>query len=135
MRVEKSTTDEVNDVLRVLGEKKREREGDGSGVHGGGVVSSEGVDFEEEVRRKDNEVLRRKAERARRREERKRRGGEEGGGSTHLSDLAEEKNAEEMGATGGDQPVADEGDADEDGGIHPDIAAMMGFSGFGGSRK
>jgi U4/U6.U5 tri-snRNP component SNU23 len=134
MRVEKSTTDEVSDVLRLLGEKKREREGDGSGVHGGGVVSSEGVDFEEAVRRKDNEALRRKAERARRREERKRREREEGD-STHLTSLGEEKNAEEIGAPEGDQPVEDEEEVDEDGGIHPDIAAMMGFSGFGGSRK
>ncbi|KAL3807431.1 hypothetical protein ACHAXA_003960 [Cyclostephanos tholiformis] len=136
MRVEKSTTEEVSDVLRVLAEKKREKEREGSGIHGGGAVASErALDFEEAVRRKDNEALRRKAERARRREERKRREREEAV-STHLLNLVEEKNAEAI-ASVGDQPVEDEDEeeVDEDGGIHPDIAAMMGFSGFGGSRK
>jgi U4/U6.U5 tri-snRNP component SNU23 len=135
MRVEKSTTEEVNGVLSRLAEKKREREGGGSGVHGGGALAlEEALDFEEVVRRKDDEALRRKAERARRREERKRKERDEGNGPL-LLDAAEDKNAEEIGAPVGDEPVKDEDEEDEVGGIHPDIAAMMGFSGFGGSKK
>ncbi len=135
MRIEKSTTEEVSDVLRGLAEKKREREGGGSGVHGGvDLASEEAVDFEEVVRRKDNEALQRKAERARRREERKRKEKEEGNGSL-LLDAVEGKNVDEIGAPVGDEPVNDDEEEDEDGGIHPDIAAMMGFSGFGGSKK
>ncbi|KAL3764067.1 hypothetical protein ACHAW5_010437 [Stephanodiscus triporus] len=136
MRVEKSTTEEVSGVLRGLAEKKRETEGRGSGFSGGDVIASgEALDFEEVVRRKDDEALRRKAERARRREERKRREREERNGSL-LLDVVEEKNAEEIEAQKGDEPVdEEEEEADEDGGINPDIAAMMGFSGFGGSKK
>jgi U4/U6.U5 tri-snRNP component SNU23 len=137
MRVEKSTTEEVSGVLRGLAEKKRETEGRGSGFNGGDAIASgEALDFEEVVRRKDDEALRRKADRARRREERKRREREERNGSL-LLDVVEGKNAEGIEAQEGDEPVDDEEEeeADEDGGINPDIAAMMGFSGFGGSKK
>jgi hypothetical protein len=57
MRVEKSTTNEVSDVLRLLGEKKWESEWDRSGIHSGGVVSSEGVDFKEAVRLAHNDNI------------------------------------------------------------------------------
>ncbi len=133
MRVEKSTTEEVSGVLRGLAEKKQEREGCGSVVHGGGALASEALDFEEVVRMKDNEALQRKAERARRREARKRKEKEERNGSL-LLDAVEDKNADHIGAPVGDEPVNDEEEEDEDGGIHPDIAAMMGFSGFGSKK-
>lgn len=108
MRVEKSTTEEVCDVLKGLAEKKREREGHNA-ITGGAENS---IDFENLVRRKDEEALKRKAERARKREERKRR------------EEVEENPVEELG-----EEVVEEED------MHPDLAAMMGFSGFGGSRK
>jgi hypothetical protein len=57
MRVEKSTTNEVSDVLRLLGEKKWEREWDRYGIHSGGVVSLEGVDFKEAVRLAHNDNI------------------------------------------------------------------------------
>lgn len=120
MRVEKSTTEEVSGVLKGLAEKKRERDG-----NKGGAESA--IDFEDVVRQKDEEALKRKAERARKREERKRREREE---SQEV--IIQEKNndAEENPAEEGD----DEEDVEEEG-MHPDLAAMMGFSGFGGSRK
>lgn len=63
-------------------------------------------DFEDAVKAKDEEALKRKAERARKREERKKR-------------LQE-----------AEEPAEEE--AEE---VHPDIAAMMGFAGFGGGNK
>ena len=74
MRVEKRTTDEVSGVLQGLAERKREREGSSSGVRGAAAATPAAIDFEDVVRKKDEEALRRKAERARRREERKRKG-------------------------------------------------------------
>ena len=132
MRVEKSTTEEVSGVLKGLADKKRESEV-GSGINGVGGAISESVDFEEMVRKKDEEALRRKAERARRREERKRK--ERGDADVVIgTNLEEEKQvtAEE------DNPAGNDGGEEEeveDGGIDPNLAAMMGFSGFGGSKK
>ena len=119
MRVEKSTTEEVSGVLKGLAEKKRERDG-----NKGGAESA--IDFEDVVRQKDEEALKRKAERARKREERKRREREES------QEVVQEKTND------AEQNPAEEGDEEEDieeEGMHPDLAAMMGFSGFGGSRK
>ena len=112
MRVEKSTTEEVSGVLKGLAEKKRESER---------PAIDNSVDFEDIVRQKDEEALKRKAERARKREERKRRER----GETGEKDVAPDNPAEEGGE---EEEVEKEG-------MHPDLAAMMGFSGFGGSQK
>ncbi|KAL7495308.1 hypothetical protein ACHAWT_003778 [Skeletonema menzelii] len=119
MRVEKSTTEEVSGVLKGLAEKRREREGNKSG-------SQSAIDFEDVIRQKDEEALKRKAARARKREERKRR---ERGESQQV--IVQEKNDNV------EQNPAEEGDEEEveEEGMHPDLAAMMGFSGFGGSQK
>lgn len=133
MRVEKSTVEEVGGVLKGLAEKKNSNN----------VEVVETVDFEEVVKAKEEEALRRKAERARRREERKKRAR---GESTHSDDREEE---ESNGNPAGENPVyeaenaedkedaggEDDEEEEECGGIDPNLAAMMGFSGFGGSRK
>ncbi|KAL7489940.1 hypothetical protein ACHAW6_015676 [Cyclotella cf. meneghiniana] len=133
MRVEKSTVEEVGCVLKGLAEKKNSNN----------VEVVETVDFEEVVKAKEEEALRRKAERARRREERKKRAR---GESTHTEDhdqeesdgnpagenhAYEKENTEEREDDGGE----DDEEEEECVGIDPNLAAMMGFSGFGGSRK
>mmetsp|Transcript_2165 Transcript_2165/g.3309 ORF Transcript_2165/g.3309 Transcript_2165/m.3309 type:complete len:277 (+) Transcript_2165:61-891(+) len=69
-------------------------------------LAAQQTNYEDVVKAKDDEALQRKAERARKREERKKR-------------LKEEAAEEEA----------------EAGGLDPDMAAMMGFSGFGGGNK
>jgi U4/U6.U5 tri-snRNP component SNU23 len=127
MRVEKSTTEEVSGVLKGLAEKKREREG--NNLMAGGVKNNT-IDFEDVVRKKDEEALKRKAERARKREERKRR---ERGEMQEL--VTQDRNDDvEENLAGGEEEDNEEEEVEEEG-MHPDLAAMMGFSGFGGSRK
>lgn len=133
MRVEKSTTDEVSGVLKGLADKKREREG-GSGLNGAGAAASDAVDFEDVVRKKDEEALQRKTERARRREERKRKEREGANGGPAQVKGVDEIAAEGKGATEADNPAGGE-EEEEEGALDPNLAAMMGFSGFGGSRK
>mmetsp|Transcript_8912 Transcript_8912/g.15736 ORF Transcript_8912/g.15736 Transcript_8912/m.15736 type:complete len:325 (-) Transcript_8912:131-1105(-) len=131
MRVEKSTTDEVSGVLQGLAEKKREREGS-IGIQGATAATPAAIDFEDVVRKKDEEVLRR---RARRREERKRKGKGEANGLGQFNVVAEGR-VEEKKVTEEDNPAGEEvEEEEEDGGIDPAFAAMMGFAGFGGSRK
>ena len=144
MRVEKSTTDEVSGVLSGLASKKREREkSSGSMLIGGSAVASEAVDFEDVVRKKDEEALRRKAERARRREERKRkeRGELNGNDSVQLQQAVlngTTNKDEEINKTAeGDNPAEgeEEEEEEEEGGIDPNMAALLGFAGFGSSKK
>ncbi|KAL9182515.1 hypothetical protein ACHAXT_013167 [Thalassiosira profunda] len=127
MRVEKSTTEEVSGVLKGLADKKREREGD---FANGGAVETEAVDFEDVVRKRDEEAVRRKEERRRKREERKRKERE---GSGQVEVVAEAPVEEE--AVAAENPAEEEEEEVEEGGVDPALAAMMGFSGFGGSRK
>jgi len=129
MRVEKSTTEEVSSILKGLADKKRERDGNNA------ITAP--IDFEDVVRQKDEEALKRKAERARKREDRKRR---EKGEAQEVMEQNETTDAGENRSAGdddaGENPA--EGDDDEEveeEGMHPDLAAMMGFSGFSGGRK
>ena len=142
MRVEKSTTDQVSGVLQGLADKKREREGNNRS----GPVALEPADFEDMVRKKDEEALQR---RARRREERKSKGKAEkanqnGTGQSLMAPAEELNSVEETQKTkeedSSNNPAADEEGAEEEeeieeGGMDPNLAAMMGFSGFGGSKK
>ncbi len=124
MRVEKSTTEEVSGVLKGLAEKKRERDGNNA------ITAP--IDFVDVVRQKDEEALKRKAERARKREERKQR---ERGEVQVVVEQGKnnDDDARENPAEGGDD---DDNEVEvEEEGMHPDLAAMMGFSGFGGGRK
>ena len=129
MRVEKSTAEEVGSVLKGLAEKK-------SSETGADVVDA--VDFEEVVKAKEEEALRRKQERARRREERKKRArGEMTNDEEDHNDGNDSKDnpADETPSNETENAQDDEEVDEEEGGIDPNLAAMMGFSGFGGSRK
>ena len=151
MRVEKSTTEEVSGLLKSLAEKKQ----GGNNNHdrsGGGGGDDDALDFEDVVRKKDEEALRRKDERAKRRLERKRN--EKGetinnivgsGAQIELEEGENRTNDAELGIppegiidnsnedhVGGEEDAEDE---DEVEGIDPSIAAMMGFTGFCGRRK
>jgi len=160
MRVEKSTVDEVSGVLKGLAEKKRE-EGNETGIGallgsnaGGGRGGNNGIgkdviDFEQVVKAKDEEALRRKAERARRREERKKREKQESveSGVYYVEEVREEEADEGNGANiegkqanpavneGEQQQEEEEDEEVDESGIDPNLAAMMGFSGFGGKKK
>jgi len=119
MRVQKSTTDEVSGVLQGLAKRKRDRENDPD------REMMEPVDFEEMIRNKDAKAAARKAERARRREERKRK--ERG----EIPDAPKP-------APPPPPPEVNDGSEEEgyeEGGIDPALAAMMGISGFGSSKK
>lgn len=109
MRVEKSTKSEVTSKLSLLAEEKRKGEltaaADGDNPVAEG--EDEGNAFEDAVRKKDEEALKRKAERARRKEERKKK----------------------------EQEEREEEEAELNGGLDPAMAAMMGFSGFGSTKK
>ena len=108
MRVEKSSKSQVAEKLAALAEgKRRASEAAVSLQENNPAVEDDSNEFEDAVRRKDEEALRRKAERERRREERKQK--------EH-----EEQEVEEEGLSGG---------------LDPAMAEMMGFSGFGGSKK
>lgn len=127
MRVQKSTTDEVSGVLQGLAKKKRDRENDPD------KGMTEPVDFEEMIRNKDAQAAARKAERARRREERKRK---ERGEIPDAPDPAAPPPPEvhDGPSSAGDNGGSGEEEYEE-GGIDPALAAMMGISNFGSSKK
>ena len=109
MRVEKSTKSEVTSKLSLLAEQKRKAELAAAVEDDNPAADGEdeGNAFEDAVRKKDEEALKRKAERARRKEERKKK----------------------------EQEEREEEEAELNGGLDPAMAAMMGFSGFGSSKK
>lgn len=115
MRVERSTKDQVSCRLATLAKEKKATKL---------LDDIEGREnFYDVVKAKDAEAKRRKEERARKRKERKLQKQKEERGEIEES-KKEEENAEEDGA--GEY---------EEGAIDPSLAAMMGFSGFGGGNK
>jgi len=153
MRVEQSTTAEVGNVLKSLAESEKMKQQQHQNFGSGAGLSTEdgGVDYEMVIRNKDEETQRRKADRARRREERKRREKQEKDGTSSSGLVIKEtrRSADEMIETAEelegqdkfckldekDDDDDDPADDDEyDSGINP-MAAMMGFTGFGGSKK
>jgi U4/U6.U5 tri-snRNP component SNU23 len=109
MRVEKSTKNQVTSRLSALAEVKRKAElaATTAALQGEDPAVDQVDEFENAVRRKDEEALQRKTERARRREERKKK----------------------------EQEEQDEEEEELSGCLDPAMAAMMGFNGFGGSKK
>jgi U4/U6.U5 tri-snRNP component SNU23 len=109
MRVEKSTKNEVTSKLSLLAEEKRKAEmvAAAEGDNPAAKGDDEGNAFEDAVRKRDEEALKRKAERARRKEERKKK----------------------------EQEEREEEEAELSGSLDPAMAAMMGFSGFGSTKK
>jgi U4/U6.U5 tri-snRNP component SNU23 len=112
MRVERSTADQVNDVLARLTKEKEKKKDPFLAEQ-----LSKPTNYEDVVKQKDEEERLRKEERARKRKERRK------------------KNKEEEPVE--DEPEDGEGEEEEveEEGIDPTMAAMMGFSGFGGGNK
>ena len=126
MRVERSTKDQVVSRLDRLA---KEKEASKSGKSKFGISAMEATDFEDTVREKDEEARRRKEERAKKRKERKKK-------------LRSEEQLQQSEEGGKDTAVDEDGnngddddDDVEEGGIDPSMAALMGFSGFGGGKK
>ena len=114
MRIAKSTTDEVVSKLDQLAKEQQAKLSEDSLNESKESEDVNVNEFEEIVKKKDDEIEHRKAERKRRREERKMKLRQE---VEHTKDGKEnDKNSDE-----------------EEDGTNPDIAALMGFSGFGGS--
>lgn len=130
MRTEKSTKQEVSSRLKAMADARKNKEAEDQIE----FMVSQGKDdddddddgmneFEKMVKKKDEDIVKRKAERAKRREERKKKAKAE-----------KEKAKAKVVPPKYEEEVNDEDDDDnEAGGLHPDMAAMMGFSSFGGT--
>lgn len=99
-------------------------------------TKAQNSDFQSIVKAKDEEELKSKAERARKREERKRKRRQEQEMPTNLdytendeNELGDGKNKEENDDKYGNEEEEEKPEID------PALAAMMGFSGFGGGNK
>jgi U4/U6.U5 tri-snRNP component SNU23 len=119
MRVERSSKDQLLSRLGDLSKKKElEQQRSGSGA----VM----MDYHELVQSKDEEERRRKEERKQKRLERKKR----------LAEQEKQQNESDDNGDAEDKIRADEEAEGEDAEpqVDPALAAMMGFSGFGGKR-
>jgi len=113
MRIAKSTTNEVVSKLDQLAREHQAKEAEDSLNEGKESEDANVNGFEDIVKKKDEEIEHRKADRKKRREERKKK-------------MREEAKQEQL-------PPVEEDDEDivEEEDVNPDIAALMGFSGFG----
>lgn len=113
MRIAKSTTNEVVSKLDQLAREQQAKEAEDSLNEGKESEDANVNGFEDSVKKKDEEIEHRKADRKKRREERKKK-------------MREEAKQEQI------QPVEeDDEDIVEEEDVNPDMAALMGFSGFG----
>mmetsp|Transcript_108175 Transcript_108175/g.312614 ORF Transcript_108175/g.312614 Transcript_108175/m.312614 type:complete len:291 (+) Transcript_108175:19-891(+) len=122
MRVERSTKDQVSSRLAQLAKEKEKAKKI--------LVDDREEYFHDVVKAKDEEAQRRREERAKERKERrkmKKLMAQQG----EIEKDESEENEELKEVTGDD---AEEEEVEEEG-INPDLAAMMGFSGFGGGNK
>jgi len=127
MRVERSTKDQVATRLEAM-VKAKGRSSKGVGID---QFDEDEEDFDEIVRAKDEELMRRKEERKRERKERKKKK------KKHLKESTESR-SNETPKVGDEKEEVTLENGDEEGssnGLDPAIAAMMGFSGFGGGNK
>jgi U4/U6.U5 tri-snRNP component SNU23 len=116
MRAERSTTGDIKAKLETLKKKKETK-----------PEEEEDIDLNERVQQKDKELQERQEERRRKRKERKLKARQE----------ANEVKAPPAEETAGDNLVDEEPEEreEEEPQLDPALAAMMGFSGFGGSTK
>ena len=123
MRVERSTNDQVAARLAALVKKKDKSKSQ---------TSFDELKEEEEelyhgmVKAKDEELKKREEERRRERKERRKKKKAERKKSS--DDLEEEDHQQEA-------KIVEEEEEEEEDGVDPNLAAMMGFSGFGGGNK
>ncbi|KAG7354390.1 hypothetical protein IV203_003746 [Nitzschia inconspicua] len=126
MRVERSTKDQVADRLAALikqkeKSKKKESEFD---------EPQEEEMYHDMVKAKDEELRKKQEERKRERKERRKKKKAEQKDETISASTQDTK--EEDGAPEANE---DDDDEEEEEAIDPNLAAMMGFSGFGGAAK
>jgi U4/U6.U5 tri-snRNP component SNU23 len=119
MRVERSTTDQVAARLAALVKEKEKSKGQTSFDEL--LVEEEEELYRDIVKAKDEKLRNQQEQRKQDRKERRKK------------KKAEEKKLSEVIEQGDDKQEGT--NSDEDGGIHPNLAAMMGFSGFGGGNK
>jgi U4/U6.U5 tri-snRNP component SNU23 len=115
MKVERSTKDQVSSRLEALA---KEKENASKKL----LDPDEEGDFFDVVKAKDEEAKRRKEERTRKRKELRKEKKEA------AKQPAVEEKSDAQNKEGGVEEV-------EEGGLDPALAAMMGFSGFGGGSK
>ena len=128
MRVERSTKDQVVSRLAVL-VKAKEKSSKDAGFDD--LVEDEEENFNEIVKAKDEDLKRRKEERKRERKERKKKKKEQQKAAAETEITETEQIADEK-----EENKVEEGNEESNnGGMDPNFAAMMGFSGFGGGNK
>jgi U4/U6.U5 tri-snRNP component SNU23 len=126
MRVERSTKEQLASRLAVLA---KEKEKSSSNLDSADPTEGEeDIMYHDMVKAKDEALRQKKEERKRERKERKNKEKEQQRQSLSTDDPSNE-------AAGDNNDEEEEHDNDEDDGINPDLAAMMGFSGFGGAHK
>lgn len=123
MKVERSTKEQVASKLAALVKLKEQAKK---------ATDFDDVEGEEEsyhdiVKAKDEELKRKKEERKKERKERRKKKKEQ--------QKAETAGLQNQEKTENDVEGDDAGDDEEEGGIDPNLAAMMGFSGFSGGKK
>mmetsp|Transcript_87963 Transcript_87963/g.253728 ORF Transcript_87963/g.253728 Transcript_87963/m.253728 type:complete len:134 (-) Transcript_87963:32-433(-) len=131
MRVERSTKDQVASRLAQLAQEKEKQKK---------MTDEAEEDFQRIVMVKDQEALRRKEERAKQRKERKKM--TKAMGDQQNVDKEDESDAVDKTPTRNtvisvekdDKEQVEEEEIEEEE-INPDMAALMGFSGFGGGNK
>mmetsp|Transcript_1461 Transcript_1461/g.3232 ORF Transcript_1461/g.3232 Transcript_1461/m.3232 type:complete len:289 (+) Transcript_1461:60-926(+) len=124
MRVERSTQDQVVSRLAALVKAKEKTKKD-SGFDR--LMEEDEEDFNEIVKAKDEQFRRKKEERKRERKQRKKEKKEQQKATAKSSSHNSEQSTAEKFTLSSDNR--------NDNGIDPNIAAMMGFSGFGGGTK
>ena len=144
MRVEKSTTNEVVSKLDQLARDQKAKMNEAALAalsnnkkNDQGIGDEDVNQFEEMVKKKDEDAAQRKADRKRRRAERKKKArGEIANTSNENAVLVGDSNIVNEAENVGEILEKEDGvnpdkENDDDGGGNPDIMAMMGFSGFG----
>lgn len=139
MRVERSTKDQVMSRLAVMAKEQASAKAKSRLMGGFYDEEEDGENYHDIVKAKDEELERRKEERKRERKERKKVKKEATKGQQQVADETFgggiESDAVKEKKTIAEQPDGEEEEEKEEGGIDPGLAAMMGFTGFGGGSK
>ena len=127
MRVERSTKDQVVSRLEAM-VKAKER---CNKVVGMDQLEEDEEDYNEIVKAKDEELRRRKEERKRERKERKKKKKDRQKAAAESKSTTTDERSDQTEEI----PPEEDNEESNPGGLDPNIAAMMGFSGFGGGNK
>ena len=132
MRVERSSKDQMLSRLSQLTQEK-ERNEKKSDTATALLLQNNETHYQDVVQQKDEELAQKKLEKARRRKEKKekKRLGLMGSAMSSNNDAQSDDNNNEEGG----EALEEQEEEEEEEDVNPDMAAMMGFSGFGGSAK